>query len=53
LNSDELTLTTPSRWRVYLFHHLGLKPGKTSIPLVLAQRQDRVCARRPRQNLDK
>ena len=24
LNSYELTLTTPSRWRVYLFHHLGM-----------------------------
>jgi hypothetical protein len=24
LNSYELTLTTPSRWRVYQFHHLGL-----------------------------
>ncbi len=24
LNSYELTLTTPSRWRVYRFHHLGL-----------------------------
>jgi hypothetical protein len=23
LNSDALTRTTPSRWRVYLFHHLG------------------------------
>ena len=23
LNSYELTLTTPSRWRVYQFHHLG------------------------------
>ena len=23
LNSHELTLTTPSRWRVYRFHHLG------------------------------
>ena len=24
LNSHELTLTTPSRWRVYRFHHLGV-----------------------------
>ncbi len=24
MNSYELTLTTPSRWRVYLFHHLGM-----------------------------
>ena len=24
MNSYELTLTTPSRWRVYRFHHLGL-----------------------------
>ncbi len=24
-NSHELALTTPSRWRVYLFHHLGMK----------------------------
>ncbi len=23
MNSYELSLTTPSRWRVYLFHHLG------------------------------
>ena len=23
MNSYELTLTTPSRWRVYRFHHLG------------------------------
>ncbi len=23
MNSHELTLTTPSRWRVYRFHHLG------------------------------
>jgi hypothetical protein len=35
LNSYELSLTTPSRWRVYRFHHLGLlycfssfSPGK-------------------------
>jgi hypothetical protein len=26
LNSYELTLTTPSRWRVYRFHHLGTIP---------------------------
>ena len=24
MNSYELTLTTPSRWRVYRFHHLGM-----------------------------
>ncbi len=24
MNSYELTLTTPSRWRVYRFHHLGI-----------------------------
>ncbi len=24
MNSYELSLTTPSRWRVYRFHHLGL-----------------------------
>ena len=23
MNSYELSLTTPSRWRVYRFHHLG------------------------------
>ncbi len=27
MNSYELTLTTPSRWRVYQFHHLGKWQG--------------------------
>ena len=27
MNSYELTLTTPSRWRVYRFHHLGAGRG--------------------------
>ena len=32
LNSYELTLTTPSRWRVYRFHHLGTRWLKEENP---------------------
>ena len=32
MNSYELALTTPSRWRVYRFHHLGTEIDHEHLP---------------------